>query len=556
MKYVGRPKIMACIAVFGLPVLWAPRVSPQDVAIQDLAREGAAWISKPAVLNAKRQSLLEMLRLVIPSQGAGFVIDGDPVMRTADLQINGSAGEVLDRIADLFDYSWSATPEGIVVLNKRFKTSDDRPQVKVPEMLAMARDVTRAFDAMSFDRSNRWEVPLLSLANSLSVDQLNALKAGRVLKGASLTAHQLELLQSALLTNTFATSAEAWYEFRTQLAGIGESVVSLEGGGIPLREGSQSQTRTLIYSVKLKSGGTLATPLFPSLARPSEFRGIRPAPGGSPSQFLSDESRGPDSPVSPPQGNTNKNSPRSVMIAKVSLSNESIQAGRVIDLVAEKTGCHIDIPESLRIRVMSVHVNDMRAVSVLNAIAQLNDWKYTIRENDSVLISRYGFALPAHPKDLQIAVIAAMPKDLRFYILCPIAFVGPSPIKANQNGRAPAGGQYPFAVNQQRGQESLRLQSKALYDSLGTSLPVGGSMAFGRFDSVLCDRLLLCLALRAISRTRYDLLHADSPLPTYIIDPRAAELELGAEDTLMIYSWSVQDGIEHRKGFGGLRLVR
>lgn len=149
--------------------------------------------------------------------------DGEPKRENATLEFDGNLKTALDKIADAFDYTWT-TKSGIVLMNKRFKSKGEQPQVNLPEMRQMTKEIVDVFRSVPFNTDpKQWPLMLQNLAQSFTPEQAQMLLDGQTLQGSQLAAPQLNLLTQAIYTATFAQPLPIWETLFFQLEGVPNS---------------------------------------------------------------------------------------------------------------------------------------------------------------------------------------------------------------------------------------------------------------------------------------------------------------------------------------------
>jgi hypothetical protein len=94
---------------------------------------------RPAFMDQKLQmtltgvSMSEALEAVSKAAHISVVADGEPILKKADFKFDGTIHDAIDSMARAFDYSWTATRAGVVIMSKQFSEPSERPQVNLPE---------------------------------------------------------------------------------------------------------------------------------------------------------------------------------------------------------------------------------------------------------------------------------------------------------------------------------------------------------------------------------------------------------------------------------------
>src|SRR5579884_313347 len=186
------------------------------------------WMAKPIALTVQRQSLSDITAILSAQLGLSIVADGEPLTRQADVELNGTAKEALDRVADIFDYTWMPLKSGVILMRKRFKNPDDYPQMNLEEMRQMAREIVAVLQALPFDPNPAHENAIITeLFRSFTPAQVLLLRSGRVLRGSELSVQQLNLLQQAVLSSYFSEPCSAWTLLLAQLDSMPQSFLQM-----------------------------------------------------------------------------------------------------------------------------------------------------------------------------------------------------------------------------------------------------------------------------------------------------------------------------------------
>jgi hypothetical protein len=147
-----------------------------------------------------------------------IVADGAPARQKADVSLDGTVKGALDAVADAFDYTWTLTRSGVVVMAKRFKDPAERPQVNLPEMVGMTRDIIRALNIVDYDKDpSHWPVLVKEVAQSFTQQQLHVLDSGAKLHGSDLLPEQQRQLTRAILSKTFNSTLQMWEDLLPKL---------------------------------------------------------------------------------------------------------------------------------------------------------------------------------------------------------------------------------------------------------------------------------------------------------------------------------------------------
>jgi len=184
----------------------------------------------PAVFQKKIQVTLQgatmdaTLAALAKDNHINIVADGEPLLQKADINLDGTLREALDKVADLFDYNWTVSRAGVVLMTKRFKNPKERPQFNLPEMLGLTHDMITALTAIDYDRDpSHWQIRVKQMASTFTTEQLRALESGKTLRGSDLLPTQQGLLQNAVVSKAFAGALHLWEDLLPNLEAMPKS---------------------------------------------------------------------------------------------------------------------------------------------------------------------------------------------------------------------------------------------------------------------------------------------------------------------------------------------
>ncbi len=164
---------------------------------------------------------------IASSAHVNILVDGEPALLKADLDFDGSVKQAIYKLADVFDYTWTVAKSGCVLMSKRFKSLDERPQATLPEMTRMARDVVSALTSVDYDKdSNHWNQLIVQIGRSLTPAQYQLLTTKMGLHGSDLNPDQLHQLQQAMLFSTLNNQLQMWQTMLSNLVGMDASALS------------------------------------------------------------------------------------------------------------------------------------------------------------------------------------------------------------------------------------------------------------------------------------------------------------------------------------------
>jgi hypothetical protein len=104
---------------------------------------------------------------------------------------------------------------------------------------------------------------------------------------------------------------------------------------------------------------------------------------------------------------------------KVHLRLGKTTLAKVTAALSEQTGLTIEPADYLLERVMVVQMEDVSARSVLNALSELNDWRWKETPDHTITIARHLLRLAPVPASISRMVQSAIPKDTRAFLSVP-----------------------------------------------------------------------------------------------------------------------------------------
>ena len=198
----------------------------------DFLRDGpqGARRENEVTLRAAAVDLPGALRLLSEKAGVSAVTDGPSARERADLDVSGTLRDALKAIGDAFDLDAGLTREGVAVFRKRFADPATRPQMHLPELRQMAREITHLLKPLrSSDDPEAVRVGREALARSFTAGQVERLIAGDRLTVADLDPQQTALVQRIVTDHAVAG---AYLECRNLLRALeGFDTAFIESAG-------------------------------------------------------------------------------------------------------------------------------------------------------------------------------------------------------------------------------------------------------------------------------------------------------------------------------------
>ena len=186
----------------------------QAQAQQSVAKKypDRTFLDSSVEINLQRATMAEIVKHLSEAAHLSILVDGEPDSldrNAASFQIKATKRDVLDRLANAFDYEWSLTKANVVLLRKRFMVRGERPQTHVAEMKQLMKDIVAAFNlAPRIERGDPRAGIMNQLARTLTPEQLAFLVQGNKTRAADLRPDQLSLVHAAILASTFGVLEE------------------------------------------------------------------------------------------------------------------------------------------------------------------------------------------------------------------------------------------------------------------------------------------------------------------------------------------------------------
>ncbi len=181
---------------------------------------------------AQKQSLADMVASLSRQIGRSIVVDDEPLLKQAEIEVKGTAKEILDKVADLFDYSWSVNKRGAVIMVKRYKDPLEYPQMNLPDLKRMAKDALTVLKFRNFGVAAERDPSLLnSLYTSFTPEQKQRLISGQTLYGKELTREQRDLIEAASINVSFGELPILWGLLENELNALHSSMLQLGDDG-------------------------------------------------------------------------------------------------------------------------------------------------------------------------------------------------------------------------------------------------------------------------------------------------------------------------------------
>lgn len=227
----------------------------------------------------------------------------------------------------------------------------------------------------------------------------------------------------------------------------------------------------------------------------------------------------------------------------VKLSTDKMTIQQVTTSLSEQTGVKITAADYLREREVMLRLNSVSARAALNALAELNDWKWR-KSKEGVVLERNTLRLPVAPGPAFRQLQSAVPKDMRDFLKAPTPSADltkySNPLMDNRRSD-----QFKFA---DKLIFNLLVEDHgALLASLPPSLLDNQPLKYEQLTVVQKQQLLSQLVFHALKDLNENTMFAGDPGP-YIWDPRTADLFIKG-GAFLVYS-SYRDALGGTSGMG------
>lgn len=237
-------------------------------------------------------------------------------------------------------------------------------------------------------------------------------------------------------------------------------------------------------------------------------------------------------------------------IVHLSLGNTTL-AGTLAALSAQ-TGIRIDTPGYLKDRVLVVQMDGLTGRTALDALAALNDLKWTEVAPDHLLVDRLAPKRPERVTEVPSQLLAALPKDIRDCLL-----LGVPQKKAWEFAEADSYGKrsdFEFPQFLSSRTSALLQEQNRLFDaSLPAVLPLGTKIPFRAMTSAQQHELLLILFFREMSRLSPNLVRGN--LAPFQKDVMQASLHLHPSDNILEIGTVTHEGNTESYQFFGAPIA-
>lgn len=198
---------IAKTAAASFVLLSSPAARPNDGLAQNRPAPDAI-LNRKVSIEVTSESFAHILSELHERYGLQVAADGIPRTAGASLKFDGDLHSFLDRVCDVFDYTWTAGQGESILLRKRFQRPEERPQFTLPENRQSAKDMLEVLPVNGADiTEDSWQPLFDQLASSLTNEQRAALRAGSAISGKNLFPAQRNLLSQLISARGFGPAA-------------------------------------------------------------------------------------------------------------------------------------------------------------------------------------------------------------------------------------------------------------------------------------------------------------------------------------------------------------
>ena len=229
-----RPALIACLAAVsilaGSTVVQAQAGGPAAKAGEHKTVLPTIFSKTKVALKSSDASIAQMLDRLIPSRSSlNYVVEDLPSKTKGSLTFQGSLKDALDRVADLFDYTWRVRKGIFIVFEKRFDDPNEHPQLILPELLTIARGMNAVLTGIPYQsKSFFYSADIRAFYHSLTPEQVSRLERKESLAIGELSDVQSGLMLTALYSSAYHPLIHAWQDLELQLASMPASNLTLK----------------------------------------------------------------------------------------------------------------------------------------------------------------------------------------------------------------------------------------------------------------------------------------------------------------------------------------
>lgn len=481
---------------------------PQSTSNQDL------WKQQSITLSVKHQSLASIVEILADKLGKSLLVEGEPMRQNLDISNTGTAESILNQVADAFDYSWYVSKSGILLFQKRFHNRNEYPQFVVPELNESIADMFAAMRSLSefADLSMSIQEQMISIARSLSPQQLEFLKQGGKLRIGIMSEEQRTNAEKAIYTHMFRNVGRDFKSLEEELAGLKTSVLQNDVSvltnpfmhtqekqvGLRLLYGASTDRRVLVYRRALTK-------------KDSDVDDTSAEHGSNAT------------------GEINGDNKQNSLAFNRNALNGVTTLEKAVQELAQQTGAPLRVAPILASRHLIVQLRKATRIQAMEAFAELEDWNWRTSQDKVPTLSRPRLPIIHNLEEIRQAIVKVMPADLRRLL------ISKSESGQNEITSAPNSLSYLSHENSTRVrvklEELVSQEGKALYDSLQTEFSKQNKITYRQLTQEQRTRLSTILTLKACASSVESLVSFFDVPTIYESNPSEAFLYFHASGT-------------------------
>ena len=201
------------LLVICLSFLFCGRSYCQVDDIQHKKEKNISLISnKKLAISHAQISFENLLSEVTDQAGINIFVEDTPRFDVLPVQYSGSLNKGLDYIAEKFDYEWSISKNGSILLTKKFKRKDEFPQMNLAESKQLSLEMQTVLSIMPFRRDSIDDFAhrMRVFYRSLNQNQVDSLAKGNRLQWDDLDDTQKIYLDKSLKSIYFYDIWRSW----------------------------------------------------------------------------------------------------------------------------------------------------------------------------------------------------------------------------------------------------------------------------------------------------------------------------------------------------------
>ena len=211
----------------------------------------------------------------------------------------------------------------------------------------------------------------------------------------------------------------------------------------------------------------------------------------------------------------------------------------VLEALSKQTGIQIDAAEYLKDRVMIVQMDGITGRTALNALAALNDLKWSAAGPNHLVVDRSASGRPESITQVPGLIAKAFPKDIRDCLLVGIPQSKGWEFAEVNAFKRKSDFEYPGFVSSRTG-NLVQEQQKLLLANLSAVLTPGTKIPFKNLPPAQQSELLSILFFREISRLSFSLMYDN--LAPYQEDVMRVSLHLHPSDNILEIGTVMHEG--------------